>query len=388
MDKILVLDAAQRSALAVTRSLGKLANTQVFCSDTSTHALAGESKYCEKYLPSPDPICDPESYLAWLSDIIEQEDISHLFPVTEVSSRLILSNPELRGKVKIPFAELETVLSLSDKNRLMALAEELDVPIPRTAYFANASEVDVSNLSYPIVVKPSLSRVLVEGQWVTTQVTIAQDQAHLTSILESNAHYAFSPFMLQEFIDGHGEGVFCYYQNGQAIAYFAHERIREKPPEGGVSVLSASRPVAKALKEHADKLLTAVKWHGVAMVEYRIDKQGNPYLMEINTRFWGSLQLSIDAGVNFPQLAYLGENSELKPQQENYQVDVQLRWLLGDLDSLYLFLKSKKYSFKEKMLRVLGFLTPRSNRNMEVNRLDDLAPAWYELKQYMRAFFQ
>ena len=41
----------------------------------------------------------------------------------------------------------------------------------------------------------------------------------------------------------------------------------------------------------------------VAMVEYKLDAAtGTAYLMEINGRFWGSLQLAIDAGVDFPLL--------------------------------------------------------------------------------------
>ncbi len=39
------------------------------------------------------------------------------------------------------------------------------------------------------------------------------------------------------------------------------------------------------------------------MVEFKADaRTGTPYLMEINGRFWGSLQLAIDAGVDFPAI--------------------------------------------------------------------------------------
>lgn len=45
-------------------------------------------------------------------------------------------------------------------------------------------------------------------------------------------------------------------------------------------------------------------WHGVAMVEFKVTADGTAYLMEINGRFWGSLQLAIDAGVDFRWLLY------------------------------------------------------------------------------------
>ena len=39
------------------------------------------------------------------------------------------------------------------------------------------------------------------------------------------------------------------------------------------------------------------------MAEYKFDKRNNrPVLLEINPRFWGSIQLAISAGVNFPVL--------------------------------------------------------------------------------------
>ena len=39
------------------------------------------------------------------------------------------------------------------------------------------------------------------------------------------------------------------------------------------------------------------------MMEYKQDRRtGTPLLMEVNGRFWGSLQLAIDAGVDFPYL--------------------------------------------------------------------------------------
>ena len=56
--------------------------------------------------------------------------------------------------------------------------------------------------------------------------------------------------------------------------------------------------------------------------------------MEVNGRFWGSLQLAIDAGMNFPLLFYRLAIGEDVPSQFDYKAGVRSRWLLGDLDQL------------------------------------------------------
>jgi predicted ATP-grasp superfamily ATP-dependent carboligase len=69
------------------------------------------------------------------------------------------------------------------------------------------------------------------------------------------------------------------------------------------------------------------------MVEFRIDaRDGIPKLMEINPRFWGSLQLSILAGVDFPCLLYrMMIRGDVKPAL-HYEEGVRCRWLLpGDI---------------------------------------------------------
>lgn len=194
--------------------------------------------------------------------------------------------------------------------------------------------------------------------------------------------------MVQQYIPGHGAAVFALYDHGNPIAFFAHERLREKPPRGGVSVLSESKNLDEQLLAITRTLLDAVKWHGVAMVEFRISPDGRPYLMEVNTRFWGSLQLAIDSGVDFPKLLWQISHDQKPVVPAQYKVGQQLRWLLGDFDSLYLYWCSSQYRLSQKLFRALQFFTPTANRRHEINRLDDLGPAWFELKHYLRALFR
>ncbi len=67
-------------------------------------------------------------------------------------------------------------------------------------------------------------------------------------------------------------------------------------------------------------------------------------LMEINGRFWGSLQLAIDAGVNFPRLAVDIALEQASPI-DTYRVGVRSRWFWGDVDAMIsLLLRSRATS--------------------------------------------
>jgi predicted ATP-grasp superfamily ATP-dependent carboligase len=150
-------------------------------------------------------------------------------------------------------------------------------------------------------------------------------------------------------------------------------------------VLSESIPVDPRAEAYARTLLDSVAWHGVAMVEFRVADDGTPYLMEINTRFWGSLQLAIDAGVDFPWLLYRLACDEHPSAPAAYRTGQRLRWLLGDLDHLYLVLRDSRYPVARKLRTLMQFLRPSPFRTRhEVNRWNDMAPFWHELKAYVR----
>lgn len=381
---ILVLDAAQRSALAVVRSLGRQPNLCIATAEAAPAALAGKSRYSHEYLTYPSPEYQPQAFIEWISQLQAIRQFDLLLPVTEITSQLILMNQD---KLKLPtaFADYSRVMQLADKHRLMQLADHLQVPTPKWNFYAALNELNVQNIQYPCVIKPALSRLYLEDHWLTTTVGIIKDAQSLQQYIQKNRYLEHNGFMLQEFIPGHGAGVFCLYNRGQPVTFFAHKRLREKPPQGGVSVLCESQAVDPQLQSLAEKLLSAANWHGVAMVEFRITPDGKPYLMEINTRFWGSLQLSVDSGLDFPWLL-TAQTLKLDHQiPKNYTIGRRLRWLLGDFDSLYLYWKSPA-TLTQKLKRSLDFLWPGFfSTGYEINRWSDLKPALFEFKQYITA---
>jgi len=199
------------------------------------------------------------------------------------------------------------------------------------------------------------------------------------------------PILVQQRVVGPGVGIFLLLWDGELIATFAHKRIREKPPAGGVSVYRESIAADPSLVARSRALLEAFAWRGVAMIEYKLDATtGTPYLMEVNGRFWGSLQLAIDSGVDFPTLLVKAAMGEQPAPVSDYRLGLRSRWWWGDVDHLLARLRRTDSELslppgqpgRMGMLRDFFTLWRAGDRN-EVLRLGDPAPFIHETLEWL-----
>jgi len=309
--------------------------------------------------------------------------------MTEISADIVLKNRSKLEGLIIPFASYKSFENLTDKWMLFELAERLGVPSPKTYFIQSPADITAleDEFEYPIVLKPYRSRIFENGRWISGTVRYARSKSELKEIVSYSEPFNKHSFLVQEFIRGTGQGIFALYDNGRPVTFFAHRRLREKPPTGGVSVLCESIAVDDGLREIATKILDSVKWHGIAMVEFKVSDDGTPYLMEVNARFWGSLQLAIDSGIDFPYLLYrmaLGDNIACI---DKYNIGIRSRWLLGDLDNLYFTISgttgsaSEYFSKAKAFMNFLNFFGKRTR--YEVNQWGDLMPFIFELRNYL-----
>ena len=280
--RILVTDGDARAALAVTRALGRQGH-EVWVGAPREPSLAQTSRYCARRIVYPDPVRDPAAFLDALAQAAAAGGVELLLPVTEITTLAVTgARDRFEPACQAPFAPASAIDAASNKAALLARAERLGVPIPRTTVIAAPDAPIDPGVAFPVVVKPHRSRVWTADGWVSGTVSHAADRAALERDLAGRPRALF-PLLLQERIVGPGVGVFACYDRGRPVALFSHRRLREKPPEGGVSVLCESTPVPPVAGELAQRLLGDLDWHGVAMVEFKQDdRDGTPRLMEIN----------------------------------------------------------------------------------------------------------
>src|SRR5690606_384115 len=109
-------------------------------------------------------------------------------------------------------------------------AKAIGVKVPKT-FNASAS---LSEISFPAVLKPMISDLSGTNRSVYYLSNIEHAKKVLSELPDK------SLFFIQEQISGIGVGVFALYNHGQLVTSFCHKRVLEKPPSGGVSVLSES----------------------------------------------------------------------------------------------------------------------------------------------------
>src|SRR5437773_11508600 len=335
---ILITDGNERAALAAARSLVRAGHAVSVAAPTSL-SLAGVSRGVRPLRLATDPLQDPAAYAAEVGRAAQRERVGLLLPITDPSVGAVLEHPEtLPAGVVLPFPDLATYRAASNKAHVLELARSCGFGAPDTRIIATPGECDaaVAEASFPAVVKPHRSVVTVGATRRKLGVVPVADAAECRRALAALPAGAF-PVLLQRLVSGDGEGFFALRWRGRTVAMFAHRRLREKPPTGGVSVYRESIPLDEALVGPGRRLLDALDWQGVAMVECKREAAtGRQVVMEVNGRFWGSLQLAIDAGVDFPSLLVRCAAGETVPECRDYRLGVRSRWVWGDVDPLHL----------------------------------------------------
>jgi predicted ATP-grasp superfamily ATP-dependent carboligase len=334
MTSLLVTDGDERAALAVVRSLGA-AGHSVHVAGPRRRTLAAVSRLAVASFATPDPLASPDAYVEAVARYVAEHGISMVLPIGEPALLAVLAARERFGDAVIPFPSIDVFRAVNDKLALGTVAAGVGIACPPQWVLSDsgaAADFDLSAVPFPVVLKPSRSVGEAEGVRSKQRVRHARDASEFRAHIATLPAAAY-PLLVQQRIVGPGQGVFLLRWNGATVAAFAHRRLLEKPPSGGVSVYAESIPLEPHLLAQSERLLAAFEWQGVAMIEYKLDAAtGTPYLMEVNGRFWGSLQLAIDAGVDFPRLLVdyaLGAPVSAPP---SYRVGQRGRWWWGEVD--------------------------------------------------------
>jgi predicted ATP-grasp superfamily ATP-dependent carboligase len=294
---VLVSDAQAIGSVAAIRSLGRAGYRVVACS-TSENALGMFSRYCSVPLVQPH---HPAEFFDWLKGVVTQYQVGLIIPSEGFLLRLRPHLQHFHALLPIPGNESLAFAGLSKFDLFKMSAEHgLTDALPPylllddTRNLPDAAQLDA--IGSPLFVKAD---AVYSTKGHASQVFRCKD-GHEAWLCLRSLRGKYSKLLVQAFVPGVGVGAFIARWNGDELGAFMHRRLHEVPHTGGFSSYRESWRDDRIL-EDARRRMKCLRWQGVGMFEYRWNPIDDKfYLLEFNSRFWGSLHLALFAGVDFP----------------------------------------------------------------------------------------
>lgn len=337
----LVLDAGLRQSLTTVRSLGSR-ELRVAVVGTTGRELAFSSRWCQQaYVCSASDGTD--EYLNFLERELELSGARVLMTSSDATIALIRRHRErLEPRVHLVLAKEPALATAINKEQTLEIARRLGIHIPAAVRVETASEARAAlrDVGLPAVVKPVESWVgdAQHGVRLVSRLVTTYDEAQCA--VEELTRFGTAT-LFQQFLSGRRESLTFLYAKSEFYARFAQWGKRTQPPLGGQSVLGQSIAFPRDIGEQGERLVREINLEGVSHVEFRRDRFGIPYLMEINPRLAASTELAVRAGVDFPYLLYQWASGERIDRVTHYREGIWLRDLQNDLIATIAALKDR-----------------------------------------------
>jgi len=325
---VLILGAAPRISLPIARSLHRrgipveVASFQPEEPDLGSRALREHHRLPLRSQRSTE-------FSAALLALVTKKQFDVIIPASDPAlAALAEAYDGLTPLLHVACPPPRTVERVLNKSLTLEIAQRIGIQVPFTETIATAAELEqiAPRLRFPLVVKP------VQKGAAAFRALYFNHFEELDAAFENNP---WGSVQVQEFCRGEGVGVEVLIHQGECVAKFQHRRLKEAPVTGGVSILAVAEEPDPELFRSAIELLRNLAWEGVAMVEFRVDREtGRSVLLEVNGRFWGSVSFPIAAGVDFPFYYWQLLHGERPNVPDRYAVGMRWRWSPGYLDRM------------------------------------------------------
>jgi predicted ATP-grasp superfamily ATP-dependent carboligase len=334
---ILILDAAHKQSLAGIRSLGRAglrvaAGESLAQFDPAEPIPAFRSRYCALTVVLPDLAEDAGAFAGAVLEFVREHSPRVVLPTGDATISALRPYREALAELGCALAlAAEPALEVAnDKDATLDVAGRLGISYPRSVKIASLADLPaaVSEFGFPFVLKPTISWT---GQTATrvVPVEVVSEAEAVATIEEFLA--AGSGILAQEWLPGRREGVTLFVVGGSILASCGHVAHRTSPPLGGASVVRESIATPPDVLDAAVRLVKEIGLEGVCEVEFRRDAQNRPMLMEANARLAGTIENSVQAGVDFPLMIWQWATGDPVSAPKAYRTGIRTRWLHGDL---------------------------------------------------------
>ncbi len=374
--RVIITSGRSLMALAAAHSLGKR-GLDIIGADCIQPTLLGFSKFVRKNESYANFEQKEEKFLNDLEAIIRkykpEDDRPYvLMPVFKETIVIAKHKERFKDLITIATPDFDAISKVHPKKKLCETAREYDVHIPDTWCINSMEDMEEvkDELDYPVVIKP-------EDGTGGKGIEILQNEKELRKVYKKNSKDFGPSQLLQQMVKGEDYCMTAMFQDGELKASMAYKNIRRFPIDSGSGVIRETIDESKFVK-HAQSILEPLKWNGVVQLDFMWDEDpaSEPYLIEINPRFFGGLFQSVQSGIDYPWLNYLlhvsGELPESEKAIHGTKTKIPLAWILAIID--------ESINFKENY----QILAEAGKEALEEMKRNGLKEAFLSFKERMK----
>lgn len=379
--RVLLTYGAIRTTYSALRNLSKSGAT-VYIADRGSVGMSQFSRFRKTPISHyPSHYSNPNGFVQSIKRICDIYKIELIIPSHDETELLARHRELFTSEQAALLPEFDACSNFNNKAKSYDIANECGLSTPRRFLYTKMSELKAElpmskTANYVVKLRTGNSS---KGVFHTigTHHTIEVVSELVRRFNLSAERYP----QVEEAVSGSGWGCSVLYWHGDQLLNFCHKRLREKISTGGTSTQRLSWP-DKKIQEATEALMSHVNWHGLAMVEFKVDPDtGIAWFIEVNPRMWGSMPFAIASGAEFPRIAaiasFFGKEAALE-ESSNLRIKKGVigRWLLGDLFGAMTHLG------KMELGSGLSLLSPKGFDSHDDFYFDDLGAfvgeaAWY-----------
>jgi predicted ATP-grasp superfamily ATP-dependent carboligase len=341
------------------------------------------SRYVDSFDRVPNSFTEPRLYASAVGEVIRKRGVSLVLPVHEDFVPLQQFRDYLPPDVTIAAPSHQDGVLALDKWNLIQRAKSAGIPVPETFSPRSIKEAQwtLERIAMPAVVKPRRGN---GGKGVSVIFDPKKGLSEYRRIVRRFALDNSTLPLIQQHIAGVQMGSCFISDSGQIKASFVEMYERCKQAGFGTSVVREPARNSE-IQEYTARLCKELNWTGVGHLDFIVaGSPPRPYLLEMNPRFWGALNLAIQNGFNFPlALISLATARAVDSRCFLPRSAVNSLWIAGELmaslDDI------RRGMWKEALQTPIRLL--RSQRYDDF-RLRDPLPLLVELAYYFTGFLR
>lgn len=302
--RVIVTYGRSLMSLVIAQSLSRRGVEVIGCDDVDMTVLSF-SRFVDDTFRHASPEDGEDAYIESLLENIKRlkpdDDRPYILMPVFRNTRIIARHKDkISPHITVAAPDWESISKIFPKENLAVTAAQANANAPKSLFTSDVKELKekLKDFRPPVMIKPVDG---VGGRGIKSFDTLEEAEREHAAFIERHGN---AP-LLQEQVEGEDYCFTGLFKDGELLSHMAYRNVKSFPRKTGAGAIRETVDDSVFVVP-ARELMRETGWTGVAEIDFLWsgEQSDNPYIIEVNPRFWAGLFHSVKSGVDFPWRLY------------------------------------------------------------------------------------